>query len=313
MRTLTPAQRGFTLVEVMVAVALGLIVTAAVLAIYLTSTTSYAQDERYVRMQENGRYALRVIAEDLRMADFWGKMTAPGAIATALTAASTCAASIDLLDAEQSLLFNRYHSPQQTQFAPCSTVTAMHESGTDMLVIKRVQKQSGATAGLRLRTNGISGTLLDSGTPNAAAGEADWAYQPRLYFIRSFSRDAGDGIPALCRLGLAAPPDHLQLTRVDCPAEGIEDFHVVFGLDTDEDGVANRYSSSPSLDEMETVVTARVYVLARSADADAQHTDAKSFRLGDVDVAARNDGFYRQVYTTTVSLRNPASLALLNN
>jgi hypothetical protein len=34
--------------------------------------------------------------------------------------------------------------------------------------------------------------------------------------------------------------------------------------------------------------------------------------LGDEPVPAANDGFYRRVYTTTVSLRNPLNLNLLN-
>ena len=306
-------QRGFSLVELMVAMALGLVVTGAVFALYLTSTLSYAQDERYARMQENGRYALKVVAEDLRMADFWGKITAPETIASAVAPPGGCAGSIDLLNAGRGLLFNRYHDAEELQFNPCADVTGVHAAGTDMVVVKRVQKQPGATTGLRLRSNGVSGTFVDSGSPNTAAGEADWGYQPRLYFVRNFSRSAADGTPALCRLQLRDAPHHLDFQDVECPAEGIEDLHILFGVDTDQDGAANRYTSAPALDDMEVVVSARIYILARSLDADRQYTNTKAFSLGDVLVPALNDGFYRQVYTTTVALRNTANMALLSN
>ena len=46
---------------------------------------------------------------------------------------------------------------------------------------------------------------------------------------------------------------------VTCLAEGIEDFHVQFGIDTDADGYANQYVSSPTLAQIEGVVSARVY------------------------------------------------------
>jgi type IV pilus assembly protein PilW len=214
-------------------------------------------------------------------------------------------------------------------FAPCAAVTSTMRAGTEVLAIKRVagtptastfidvndvdgDGDSGETltvgagdlqAGtVYLRTNGISATIID----DAAAGNApavdfaDWVYRPTLWFVRSYHETVGDGVPALCRTGLAGA----TLNAVDCLVQGIEDIHVQFGVDTDGDGVVNLYTSAPTLAQLDSVVTARVYVLARSVDPDPYHTDTKQYLLGDVVIAAANDGYYRNVYSTTVTVRN---------
>jgi type IV pilus assembly protein PilW len=70
-----PAVRGtggFTLVELMVAVTIGLIILAAVSQIFATSHMSYRLEENLARVQENGRFAMEFLSRDLRMAGFAG-------------------------------------------------------------------------------------------------------------------------------------------------------------------------------------------------------------------------------------------------
>jgi type IV pilus assembly protein PilW len=63
---------GFTLVELMVAVTIGLIILAAVSQIFATSHMSYRLEENLARVQENGRFAMEFLSHDLRMAGFAG-------------------------------------------------------------------------------------------------------------------------------------------------------------------------------------------------------------------------------------------------
>ena len=65
-------QRGLTLVELMVAVTIGLIITAAVAQVYISSRTSYTLEEGMARVQESGRFAVEFLAYDLRMAGYFG-------------------------------------------------------------------------------------------------------------------------------------------------------------------------------------------------------------------------------------------------
>jgi type IV pilus assembly protein PilW len=60
------AQRGFSIVELMVAMAISLVLFAGALTIYLTSKGTYVDNERLARLQETGRIALDLIERDLR-------------------------------------------------------------------------------------------------------------------------------------------------------------------------------------------------------------------------------------------------------
>ncbi len=51
---------------------------------------------------------------------------------------------------------------------------------------------------------------------------------------------------------------------------------------------------------------------SRSSDPDPFHVNSKTYVLGDAVVAAANDGHYRSVFTTTVSLRNLANRSVMN-
>ncbi len=335
-------QAGLTLPELMVAILLGTLVTSAVLAMYLSTSRNFRQDERYALMQENGRYALKALAEDLTMTDFWGKMTATDAITTTLAPTGNCGAGtpaagtgIGLFDGETALLYNNKHVGGTAQFPatwPCTEITAVQRPNTPILAVKRVQgvEETGGVVDqmVRLRTNGSDGSFVND-TSAPAGTYSDWRYMPRIYFIRSFFQTGGDAIPSLCRmdmfrlsmgtlttLGLPSGPPLGSQDTVTCLAEGIEDFHVQFGIDTDADGVANQYVSSPTLAQIEGVVSARIYVLARASDPDPSHTDSKTFALGDVNLTQADltgTNFYRRVFSTTVMLRNPVNLNLLNN
>ena len=70
--TFKPIAHGFTLVELMVAMTIGLIILGAVAQIFATSRGTYVLQEDLARLQENGRFSMDFIAHDLRMAGYAG-------------------------------------------------------------------------------------------------------------------------------------------------------------------------------------------------------------------------------------------------
>jgi type IV pilus assembly protein PilW len=93
----------------------------------------------------------------------------------------------------------------------------------------------------------------------------------------------------------------------DCLAEGIEQMHLEFGYDSDEDLVANQYISDITATQAELVVSIRIYLLVRSATADWSYTNSKTYNMGSMTMGPFNDNYYRRVYSTTVMLRNPTA------
>jgi type IV pilus assembly protein PilW len=69
MRSLrTTSQRGFSLVELMVALLIGVILTSGVISVYITSKASYSMNNGLGQVQEAGRFALGIMQPILVMA-----------------------------------------------------------------------------------------------------------------------------------------------------------------------------------------------------------------------------------------------------
>lgn len=64
------SNKGFTLVELMIAMTLGLFVLAGVISIFIENKQVYRVLDARSRMQENARYALYVLGRDIRMAGY---------------------------------------------------------------------------------------------------------------------------------------------------------------------------------------------------------------------------------------------------
>lgn len=65
-------QAGLSLIELMVALVLGLVISAAIIQVFLTSKNVYRMQDAMARIQENGRFAVDYISRDLRMAGYMG-------------------------------------------------------------------------------------------------------------------------------------------------------------------------------------------------------------------------------------------------
>lgn len=64
------AQYGFTIVELMVAIVLGLIITAAAVQLFLTGQISLSTQKGMADIQESGNFGLRYITSDVRRANY---------------------------------------------------------------------------------------------------------------------------------------------------------------------------------------------------------------------------------------------------
>jgi type IV pilus assembly protein PilW len=63
------AKRGFSLIELMVAITLGILVSLGIVNIFYTTSSSSLVQAQLARLQEGGRFAITTLANDLRMAN----------------------------------------------------------------------------------------------------------------------------------------------------------------------------------------------------------------------------------------------------
>lgn len=331
-------QNGLTLVELMVAMALGLVVTAAVAGLFLQTKSSSLQNDEIGYLQDNGRYALKVLANDLEMSNFWAGMSASerssikiqdtnvaldsgnATIIAPLTVAGTgsygCSQNTENwnYDFDQPLVYlSATTDTNATTTFPCIPNGASDPdiiAKTDVLMIKR-------TKGEELDVNQVDGAPYIRGNRNISvlhkyksgstssppAGYFDWQYYVRVYYVVN---NPNTGIPELRREALGPNSDTSldPVFNTEQVAEGIERFHVMFGIDENSDGKVDYFTSSPDNATILNAVQAKVYVLARASKKITGYKNTKSYQLGDLPVAVANDGYYRRVFSTTVIMKN---------
>ena len=62
-------QAGFTLIELMLALALGLVISAAAIFLFLTAQKSYSVQQGLSNVQDNANFGLNYLTKDLRLAN----------------------------------------------------------------------------------------------------------------------------------------------------------------------------------------------------------------------------------------------------
>lgn len=67
-KTLVRGSRGFSLVELMIAIVLGLVVMGGVISIFVANRQAFRVSENMAHVQENARVAFELLARDLREA-----------------------------------------------------------------------------------------------------------------------------------------------------------------------------------------------------------------------------------------------------
>lgn len=327
-RTLSVA--GFSLIELLVALLLGAVLAAGMTLAYLGAKQSAFHDDQVARLQENGRFALRVLSRELAMAGFFAG--APGVSGvTPAAVGRDCGEGNWVLDGAAPLELVSDHSGGAVPVSVAGTTLDCLDGraipvGADLLAVKRTAGESslsGADVAERLGSSSVAGWYLHlvdgqpvgweqlapadlRGMASALSPDSYWRAITKVFFIRKYS-DADnpqDDIPTLCMETMRG-----NAMAAQCMVEGIEDVQYEFGLDTDADGVPDRYSNAPTAEEMAGAVTARVYLLARSIRPIAGWVDEQSYSLGRKIVAARRDGHLRRVFSSTVLLRNLGSHA----
>lgn len=311
-------QAGFTLIELVVSLGIGLFLVTGTVSVFIQNNRSAAQDEEISRVLENGRYVMRFLSRELAMAGFWGKFLD---VETTTNHASVsigqdCGNGVDPWAMDLGAIQFLDNSSAATVAATFDCISSADVvPGTDLLAVKRMADRSTADAGIvnnviYMRTNGDTATMFTGGgaaTPPVLTGtETNWTYLPQVYYIRDYAVNASDGIPTLCRVYMDANFPANMTTEV--LVDGVENLQIEFGVDDDDDYIANYYTTAPTAAEMADAVSARIYVLVVSVNEIPDYTNDKTYSLGSTTVNAANDGFYRRVFSTTVILRNPSKL-----
>lgn len=313
---LQPAQcAGMSLVELMVAMVIGLTLIAGVGRIYLGSKQTYRVQQAYVQMQENGRYGIQTMAQDLRRAGYMGGNGDINAINGTL-GPTTVADSCNTGDTTWGRMIGRRIfgiDDARTGYA-CIPASGAGAYLRGDVVVSRYAAPWEATSfdasRLYVRSSLFTGRIFAGSDQNDAANRVD--QRPRRtaellahgYYIGvSPVTCNGASIPALFQVYPDANgrPISEELVR------GADQLQVQFGVGTN--GSVAQYFDADNVPNWSNVISVRLWLLMRTDCPEIGYTDTKDYVMGDqigLDEYTPNDGFRRQLYSSTVMLRNGA-------
>lgn len=315
-------QKGLTLVEIMIAMLLGLFLTGGILQIFASSRMTYKVHEATSRMQETGRMALEVLARDIRGADFWGCNSDFNNVTNNLDSGG--AGFVDYRsgvvgteggsDPDSLILRGGVstglgveppYGPQASANIKVPDPNSLSQgdiifisdcTGADIFQITNSNPDSGVlvhNTGAAVSPGNYNASNPGCPGTNAHCLSKVYGADASILVPQEITYEIGtgsEGEPALFRNGL----EYL---------DGVEDLQLVYGEDVDGSGIANYYVAADQVGNMERVISIRLAVVTRSYEDNLTGGIKQSYSvLGENRTAA--DNRLRQVYSTTVTVRN---------
>jgi type IV pilus assembly protein PilW len=306
-------EAGFSLVEMMLSITIGLMIVAALVGVLTSNSRSAKTNDRTSELQSNGRFALDHLKRELRHAGYrgytWAEPTTP---VTALTVTAgglnECGGTGFIQNIRQGI----WGANDANPFTANCMAAANQWLRGDVLVLRRVANTPTLAASavantMYFRSTYAVGETYKFTTVAAAPGISaaplgDFALQEYVYYIGSEGTT-----PALRRIALQADgtlADELVVS-------GIEHMEIQYGrYDTAQNTQyfnADQITGT-SIDNAQTqwddVNSVRVWLLSRNSTAEQGYTNTNTYQMGDVTYDPADDSFRRQLFTAVIQLRN---------
>jgi type IV pilus assembly protein PilW len=311
----TRRQSGMTLVEVLVALAIGSFLMIGAVQVYNQSRQAFVINESIARVQETAQFAMDTLEADLRMASNWGMHSRGVAVEgrslvadpnpNGLPAPAACGP-------DWALDLGRPVEGDNNGYGlPCAA-TGGAQANSDTITVRRatVATTPLAAGRLQIQSTRVQGMLFADGAipPGFTAADSETHdLMVNTYYVSPNSQLI-PGVPTLRRQSLVGGAIVDQEV-----APGVENIQLQLGVDVDEDNTVDRYINpgDPILDPLDAnfipgirVITARLWMVIRGVSAEVGIQDNVNYAPGDVNLGQFNDQFRRMMVSKTVLLRN---------
>jgi type IV pilus assembly protein PilW len=315
-------QTGLTMVELLVALAIGSFLMIGAVQIYSQSRHAFVINESIARIQETAQFAMDTIEADLRMASNWGRNSRALAVEgrslegnvnpKGLPAPTTCGAdwALDLALAVD--------GDNNVYTLPCGAIGGV-QANSDVVTVRRVAVAASALeAGrLQIQSTRIQGELIADGIMPPTYTAADSSTHNLIvnsYYVATDSNLIA-GTPTLRRKSLTAIAGVPTIIDQEV-APGVENLQIQFGVDVDADNTVDRYVNpgDPVYDPAALgyipgarVISARIWLIVRGVTIETGITDLRDYKPGDINLGVYNDAYRRMQVSKTILMRNTRS------
>ncbi len=328
-------QSGLSLVEVLVSVVISLFLLGGIVQVYVGSKTTFRFTNAMSEIQENGRYAMEIITQDLRLSSVWGCVVPNGKAGAANNINNTLTTwgSYDVglhdftengfvsgtegdgLNNSDSITIIGGKSGQanvELPFRAANVTNIVTTAGNtfatdDLILVARCGANNLlGTAEADIHritsiTNGPTSTQrqinLGSAKSQQFGNDAVVIELQNVTYTIEENSEAG-GSPTLWRTEFVERQELI---------EGIEQMQILFGIDIDKNGFPNQYVTSDNVTDFNEVVAVRIMLLLHSLNEVISDEGAQTYTFNKLTTTAA-DKRIRQVFSTTVALRNRIGL-----
>jgi type IV pilus assembly protein PilW len=321
-------QAGVTLIEVMVALAIGSFLMIGAIQVYTQSRQAYVINESIARVQETAQFAMDTVEADLRMASNWGRHSRGSAVEgrslladanpKVLTVPTGTTGSCGVTWAFD--LARPLAGGNNGYTLPCAPAAgAAAQANSDIVTTRRatVAPTAPLAGRLQIQSTRIQGELFQDGTVPSTFDPAESETHDLLVNTYYVAADSAliPGAPTLRRKSLQTVGGAPGIVDQEV-APGVENMQLQFGVDVDADNTVDRYVNPGDaiLDPADAafipgsrVITARIWLLVRGVTPELGIQDNANYAPGDVALGNFNDGFRRIQVSKTILLRNARS------
>ncbi len=309
-------QRGYTLVEIFVSLAIGLALFAGVLSVFVGIKTTTNETATYGELQENGRFALSIISDDLLKQNFWGDYTGMLDFSMLTTDPGTpgdeCVGE-GLNNGSFPIAVGHFRAIWGQTVTKSAVMGCIDDAKTtsDIIQFKRVISEplTVSTSNNYYMVSNLNEAEIFTGTDIPVMANSQlWEYQHHIYYVREEAQ-GNNTVPVLMQGRLTT-----KMT-FDPIIDGIEMIRFMYGLDTDSPndagyGIVDTFVAADNMTITQwdhgndnRILAVRIYVLARSILPDNKYTNTNTYNLGDLPVTF-NDNYRRLLFNSTVTLYN---------
>lgn len=316
-------EAGFTLIEMMIAITIGLGILAGLVGVLAVSSSNSRTNDRSSELMTNGRYALNSMKQELRQAGFraytWAEPSTPsalGALTNECLEAGATAGSF-VANIRQGIWGANNINPFSASCIP----DASYADGNDVMVVRRLSATPEAPSANKIsfQSSYAVGQVFRGATApvfqNSPTPLASFDVDTYVYYIRPWtvSVDESPLVPALVRVSLNKGVLVDPKMESELVASGIEHLQVQYGQLSNTQPETTQFldtlagaSSDAAATAWDDVNSVRIWLLARNSNAEPGYSNTNSYVMGDqtYDFSAAPDGFRRQLFTTVVQLRN---------
>ncbi|RTE64375.1 prepilin-type N-terminal cleavage/methylation domain-containing protein [Amphritea opalescens] len=323
-------QTGLSLIELMIAMVIGLLLTAAVLQVFVGSRATYSMQTGLAKLQENGRFATQYLSRDLRKTGFMGCSSSNTLTSILVDDGSAIWDFIDFsneLSGEDDVDGTATYGTK-SPIAGTDTITIKYAdsgnkctvsqlTGTDISCDATPSFEKGdvlimsdcSSSAVFQKSNGVS-SLIKYEDSGVTPGNSSVTLNPfpqdssvfQLQAYRFFVANNEYGQSSLYRQGISNSAGVLSFAEPIELVEGVASMQILYGEDTSGDSRPNRYVSAGAVSDFDNVIALRVSLLIESSE-DSLVREGQSLVFNGATVNF-NDGRLRKVFTTTIAIRN---------